>query len=471
MSSQLALWICILIIGWLMRRDIQRRPGLSGGLWLVVLWVIMISSRSVSMWFNYGGYEMEAESYDSGNPIERATYFLFIAIGVYILYRRRLGLGEVIRANRWVFVFYLFWMLSTLWADSTLIAFKRCFKDMGNVVMVMIVLSEAKPTEAIKALFVRCAYVLVLMSVLFIRYIPELGRTYHNWSGAMMYTGVATHKNTLGVLALVSCIFLLWDILDRWSADGRAGRWKAIAPDAVVFLVSLWLLFTSHSATSRFCFVIGAGLFLALRLKSIQARLPMLVRTCIIGAALFLVLDAVFGIREAVTTALLEILDRDPTLTGRTDAWSVLLKELDNPIVGAGFNSFWTGERMTRIWEEYAIIQAHNGYVETYLNGGVVGLCLLAGLLLSAGQRVKNALYRGLPFARIQFVFWLTVILHNFSEASFSKLCLLWFVALLVVAEPPWRPQLRPSAATDDSGIDETVGDSSGAFTAQYTRP
>ncbi len=451
MSSQLALWISVAVIGWLLRRDVRRRTGVSRGLWVVVLWVIMVSSRSVSMWFNYGGYTMEAESYDSGNPIERATYFLFIAIGAYILYRRRLSLGEVIRANRWIFVFYLFWMFSTLWADSTLIAFKRCFKDAGNVVMVLIVLSEVRPTEAIKALFVRCAYVLVLMSVLFIRYIPELGRTYHNWSGAMMYTGVATHKNTLGVLAFVSGIFLLWEILDRWAAGGR-GRWKAIGPDVVVFVVSGWLLFTSHSATSRFCFVVGAALFLFLRLKAVQTRLPLIVRTCVVSAAVFMVLDLAFDLRETLTAALLEALDRDPTLTGRTDAWSVLLKELDNPIVGAGFNSFWTGERMTRIWEDYAIIQAHNGYVETYLNGGVVGVALLAGLLLSAGLRVKNALYRGLPFARVQFVFWLTIILHNFSEASYSKLCLLWFVALLVFTQRPGRVLMEDAAP---SGSDQ----------------
>lgn len=453
MSSQLALWIGILLIAWLVRRDVRRRPGLSAGLWLVVLWIIMISSRSVSLWFSYGGYSMEAESYDSGSPIERATYFLFIAIGSVILYRRRLRLGEIIRANRWVFVFYLFWMLSTLWADNSWISFKRCFKDAGNVVMVLIVLSEAEPIEAIKAVFVRCAYVLVLFSIIFIRYIPELGRTYHNWSGAMMYTGVATHKNTLGVLAFVSGIFLLWEMLDRWRGETRR-RWQAVAPDAGVFLIALWLLFTSHSATSRFCFVVGAGLFMFLRLRAVQARLHVIVRACVVGAALFLVLDLAFDLREKITAMVLEALERDPTFTGRTDAWAVLVKELDNPIVGAGFNSFWTGERMVRIWEDYAIIQAHNGYVETYLNGGVVGLTLLAGLLLSAGVRVKNALYRGLPFARVQFVFWLTIILHNFSEASYSKLCLLWFVALLIMIELPARMRREEAPAqTGDEGL------------------
>ncbi len=452
MASSLAFWIGALAIVWLMRRDIRRRPAFNRGLWLVVLWVIMVSSRSVSMWFNYGGYSMEAESYDSGNPIERATYFLFVAIGTIILYRRRVPLGEVIRANPWVFVFFGFWLLSTFWADEPFISFKRWFKDVGNVVMVLLVLSEARPTDAVKAVFIRASYVLLIMSVIFIRYIPELGRTYHSWSGAMMYTGVATHKNTLGVLALVSALFLLWDILDRWSVRER-GRWQTLCVDGSLFLTACWLLFTSHSATSRFCFVVGASLMLLLRLRSIQARLPVFVRFAVVLAGLFVVLDLAFDVRATITKSLLEALDRDPTLTGRTDAWAILLKELDNPLVGAGFNSFWTGERMRRIWEDYAIIQAHNGYVETYLNGGILGVTLLAALLLASGLRIKGALYRGRPFASIQFLIWLTIILHNFSEASYSKLCLLWFVGLLVMTELPAR--MREAREATESAVEE----------------
>jgi exopolysaccharide production protein ExoQ len=448
MSSQLALLIGALGIFWMLIRDTRRRGGLSWGLWLVVLWVTMIGSRSVSTWFSYGGGGgTEAESYDAGNPIERAVYFVFIFAGAWLLRQRQVRLAEVVQKNRWLLVFYGFWMVSVLWADLPLVAFKRWFKDLGNIIMVLIVLTETRPVEAVKAVFVRCACVVVPMSVIFIKYIPDLGRTYHIWSGAMMYTGVATHKNTLGVLMLVTGITLMWDLLDR-AGERRSRRWLDLAPEGALFLLNLWVLYTSHSATSRLCFVIGAILLLVLRTEAVHARIQLFTRICVLAAAALLFLDQVFDLRQTVTDLVLRMLNRDPTFTGRTDAWVMFIKEVDNPLIGSGFNSFWSGERMQRIWEEYEIIQAHSGYVEIYLNGGILGVTLLAGVLLVGGVRIKDALYRGSRMAEARFVFWLIAIIHNFSEASFCKLGLLWFVVLLVITEPPRRPRLAERVTT-----------------------
>ena len=64
------------------------------------------------------------------------------------------------------------------------------------------------------------------------------------------------------------------------------------------------------------------------------------------------------------------VLDRDTTLTGRTNMWADLLKEAINPILGAGYQSFWLGPGAERIWAKYYFhpTQAHNGYLEVYLN-------------------------------------------------------------------------------------------------------
>lgn len=445
MTSQMALLLGALGISWLLVRDSRRRPGLSTGLWLVVLWVTMIGSRSVSTWFNYSGDMAEAQSYDAGNPVERAVYFVFIFAGAWVLRQRQVRLAEVVQKNRWLLVFYGFWMLSVLWADLPVVAFKRWFKDLGNLIMVLIVLTELRPVEAVKAVFVRCACVVVPMSLIFIRHIPDLGRTYHPWSGTMMYTGVATHKNTLGVLVLVTGLSLLWDLLDRLAARGR--RWLDLAPETGLFLLNVWVLYTSHSATSRFCFVIGSTLLVVLRMGVVHARIQLFTRACLVSAALLVVLDQVFDLRQSATNVMLRLLNRDPTFTGRTDAWEMFIKEMDNPLLGTGFNSFWSGERMQRIWEKYEVIQAHNGYVEIYLNGGIIGVTLLVVVLLAGGARIKDALYRGSRFAGVRFVFWLTAIIHNFSEASFCKLGVLWFAVLLVITESPRRLRLAERAA------------------------
>ena len=68
-------------------------------------------------------------------------------------------------------------------------------------------------------------------------------------------------------------------------------------------------------------------------------------------------------------------------LTGRTDLWKQCLAIAGNPLVGTGFESFWLGWRIQRIWDENVGIrlnEAHNGYLELYLQLGWCGVALLA---------------------------------------------------------------------------------------------
>ena len=81
---------------------------------------------------------------------------------------------------------------------------------------------------------------------------------------------------------------------------------------------------------------------------------------------------------------MLEAAGRDATFTGRTGLWETLLQEPINPLIGVGYASFWLGERLERFWAMYPTsppIEAHNGYLEVYLNLGLIGVCLLAGVL------------------------------------------------------------------------------------------
>ena len=104
--------------------------------------------------------------------------------------------------------------------------------------------------------------------------------------------------------------------------------------------------------------------------------------------------------------------------------------------MGEGFNTFWAGERMEQLADKtFGIIQAHNGYLETYLNGGLIGVGLLVVLLLVTYIRTRKKLVLGMPDGSIRFVILLTAILYNNSEASFNKIGPLWFVTLYTFME------------------------------------
>ncbi len=435
-----ALFGCYIL--WLFLNDARRRQGISPALWSVVAWITLLGSRPVSTWFSVGGGEGSAESYDEGNPFERSVYFVLILHGVIVLARRGVRLREVIAANGWLFAFFLFWGLSILWADASFVAFKRWIKDLGNVVMVLVVLTDGKPMEAMKAVFVRSAMVLLPISVLFIRFYPEFGRTYHVWTGEMMYTGVTTHKNSLGVVVLVSLMFLVWDFTSPPAPLARARARLSRLGELSLILMGGWLLIKAGSATATGCAVVGLSLMSLLSWKALRTRVGAIEFIAVAGTLLLWPTGIAQGVLDFF---IVDVLGRDLTLTSRTDVWPMLLGKADNALVGSGFNSFWTGERLADIYGQLGIIQAHNGYLETYLNGGVVGLGLLALLLLSAIRRANVQLAQGSDVAKVGFALILINVVYNFTEASFDKTSPLWFAFLMVMTQ--YRDSRQPAPA------------------------
>lgn len=434
MLRQIATPLFVGFIVWLFARDLRRRPEVSQASWLVLVWVVIFAARPVSSWLS-SGPAMSPDAYLEGNPLERSISLLLMGAAALILLRRGLPLSGLITRNTWLFAFFGYCLLSVVWSEYPFVAFKRFSKDFGNVIIVLVLLTEKAPVEAIKATFVRCAYLLVPLSVLFIRYIPELGRVYTGWNGAdRMFVGVATHKNTLGALLMVSSAFLVWDMVSRRDETGNKRLKFGWMDQAVVLGMAIWLLAITDSATSLFCTVLIGALFFVTGTSMFKKRLRRIEVYGLVLGGLWFALDSVFRLTELVVRSL----GRDMTFTTRTDAWEIVLAMQDRPFIGAGFKSFWSGDRMVRLWEQLpGIVQAHSGYVELYLNGGMVGLAFLTFMLLSGFRKIKRQLMDGDDYSRVRLGFWVIALVYNFSEASFNQLSLLWIVTLLVIAEGP----------------------------------
>src|SRR5437762_2930278 len=130
---------------------------------------------------------------------------------------------------------------------------------------------------------------------------------------------------------------------------------------------------------------------------------------------------------------------RDTTLTGRTLIWRQVLRMTVDPLFGAGFESFWLGERLEKFWRIYwwHPNEAHNGYLEVFLNLGWIGVALLC-LLLATGYRNVFAAYRCDPeTGRVKLAYLVAAALYSFSEAGFRELTPIWTVFLLAVIAIP----------------------------------
>jgi exopolysaccharide production protein ExoQ len=141
----------------------------------------------------------------------------------------------------------------------------------------------------------------------------------------------------------------------------------------------------------------------------------------------------------------LSFLGRDPTLTNRTAVWQALQKFAVNPFVGAGFMSFWTGARLEEAWRLFGpgINQAHNGYLEQYLNLGYIGVAFIAVIVLSGLLRVRRHLNDDPAAGMLRLCFIVSAVLYNYTEASFYGMNNMWMLLLLGCLEVPRQRQPR----------------------------
>jgi len=445
MLSKLVLLGNILLIAWLFARDRKLRPMPSGAAWIAFLWIVIIGSRYISGWL---GLNMELDSPEElveGSPLDRSIFLaLIVSAAVALLFRKPVW-AKIINMNRWYFVFFMYCGISILWSDYPFVSFKRYIKEVGNVLMVLLILTEKDPVQAVRAIFARYVHLVVPLSILLIYSIPSLGM-YYDDSMLRSYCGVATNKNKLGVITFVSALFLFWEMMHFRGADGKNTDSSGTFSGWVLLAMAGWLIFMAHSATALVCVIVGAFLLLAMKLPFVVKHLSYLGLYSLLAAVTMI--SAMYYFPEAIGVVA-EGVGRDSTFTGRTDLWMDLLREPVNPVVGTGYQSFWLGSRADSLWDKYLFhpIQAHNGYLETYLNGGVVGVGLLLSMIVATGSKLKKVLLVERSFGILLVVFVITAVLYNCTEAMISRLSLLWFVISIAALYSPATPGLEAANA------------------------
>ena len=434
----IASFLTIAFIVFLFRRDIRERPNISGALWLPLIWLVLSCSRGLSVWLNIFGLPVSgAISVEEGSPLDALFFLVLIVAGFCVLAKRQVGLSEVIRNNGWLFVFLLYCFISIAWSDFPFVAFKRWIKILGHPIMALIVLTEPEPEEGLIRLMKRCAYVVVPVSILFIKFYPQLGRDFDPWNGMAMSNGIAVNKNMLGADCMILGFFFFWHLLQTWKTERTTWRRSELWLTAG-FLIGIWWLFSqAHSATSLISLLIGVLIVLFAGIRFINKNF---IGTYMLGALAVLAgAELAFGISGGLS----EALNRGSELSGRTLLWRQLLELHTNPILGTGFESFWLGKRPQRLEGLFWFIpnEAHNGYLETYLTLGLIGVFLLIGLFVATFWKVRLEVFRNFEWGRYRLGFLTAVILYNWTEAPFKTLNPIWFVFYVIAMDYP-RPQI-----------------------------
>ena len=390
----------------------------------------------MSEWFGVAP-EQSPEVYLEGSPLDASIYGILLAAALVVLIRRKHEVGAILRKNQPILFFVLFCAVSILWSEYPGVALKRWIKSIGDYAMILIILSEYDHVAALKKVLGRVSFTVIPLSILVVKYYAALGRAYaEHWAGTQYFVGLCDTKNMLGMVCLVFGLGALWRIVEVNENPFRS-RVRTYAAHGTIFGMAVWLLVLSDSKTSLSCFVLSGTLIVAHRFFHWSRRSTML-HSVMVAIVIISVSVLFLGNNRSV----LEVLGRDPTLTGRTDMWTVLLATHTNPVIGTGFESFWLGPRLGYLWTfpiVAGITEAHNGYLEMYLNLGWAGVAFLAFLLWMGYWNILRLLELDPEAGRIRLALFVTAIIYNFTEAGFRSTDLIWIGFITAVAVPPAR--------------------------------
>jgi O-antigen ligase len=430
MNPQIATLGCFVLIAGLfwLNRSANYRPSLA--LWIPTTWLLIGGSRNIGEWLHMGGPENWGDRYLEGNPIDRAILSGIVLVALVVLAGRGNRVAGVVAQNWAIVLFFVYCGISILWSDYPFVAFKRWNRAIGDLAMVLIVVTEGDWVESLKTLLTRTSFILIPSSILLIRYFPELGRTYSGYEGRVLNTGVSTDKNGLGMLCLVFGLGSAWCLLSALRNKECPSRRGRIIAHGMVVMMVISLVIQADSATSATCLILASGLLVLGSLFRMEKHPFVLgaITLTAVGVPLYaLFLDHSGGMVAAV--------GRDPTLTGRTAVWELVVKYVPSAIFGAGFESFWLGERLNSILRILpGLNQAHNGYIEIYLNLGWVGVFLLAMILVVGFHKIVIvAVKRDAAVGMLLMAYFLVAVVYNLTEAGFKMMSPVWIMLLLSI--------------------------------------
>jgi O-antigen ligase len=445
MPPSIALLLCFSFILALLRLEKNRESNVSGALWIPLIWMIITGSRFVSQWINphAGGGSVE-----DGSPVDRVVFFGLIIGGILVLSRRKIPWSQTIGQNLPLILFLGYCGISITWSDFPFVAFKRWIKEIGNLVMVLVVLSEADSIEAVKTVLRKLGYFLLPLSIVFIKYFPEYGRGFSQWTGEAYNCGVGLNKNYLGFICLACGVFYLWCLSEVWRNRAAAvGKRTKIIIYILFLSMVFWLFDKANSATSLMCFIAGGCILIGLKITFVKRNLKSF---GIIAILIFLGLF-VLQVSLHLDQVLIGALGRNSSLTDRIPLWGDILSFGTNPLIGLGYNSFFLGDRAERLWEKWNWHpnSTHNGYLDTYVNLGWIGIVFLTILLISTFAKAKNELLNNYEYGRFRMGWLVVVLLYNFTETAFSGLHLVWLIFLLIAVDYP-RTVVKDSSSSND---------------------
>lgn len=329
--------------------------------------IVLVSGRR--------GLDMDREL--EGNPVNQICGLITLLVPAWLFVRQRIFQRKSFYRDNQVMLFFLACLLmSVFWSYEPWLSFRRFVALLGVVFFAGYAVYNYSLERL--ALIVGCTIgFLSLAGLAFALVSPELV-FYGDGARAGAFRGVFGEKNAAARLNALAIILLL-------PAMRQRHRWALLAGCCALLAIAL-----ARSATGLVLACAGIAsywYFLTLiRLRLNRSRSTLITST-LVYLLICLTLYANYHL-------FLDLLGRDSSLTDRTQIWALLTPSIHEELLrGYGFGAYWASSAADFFLRRWGYIgNAHSGYLETLLNGGLIHLVALILLFAAALHKHFHAL-------------------------------------------------------------------------------
>ena len=329
-----------------------------------------------------------------------------VTLGFIALHWRKLA--NALQAGAWSMGLAFFAVASTLWSSDPAFTLRRSLVVVATTVFGIYFGSLFELPRQLR-LLVWAFALLAVLSAGCALWFPQYGIDNQLHHGD--WQGVLGQKNLLGKAMVVAIVVL-------WSAKGAIPRVLQIVTLPVCAVVMLM----SQSLASLL--VCGALLVMAVGYRALRARLTTLVPIVVLVLLVVSVLMLLIFDNGPLALA---YFGRSTTLSRRTEIWRAVWSFISaHMLLGYGFSSFWAGMQgesaLVAARLGFVARHAHNGFLDLWLELGIVGLLIFAvGYFQAVRQGVLLVRSTHNRFACWPLLYFTFMLLYDLVEGPILR--------------------------------------------------
>ncbi|MBW4651342.1 MAG: O-antigen ligase family protein [Kastovskya adunca ATA6-11-RM4] len=327
-------------------------------------------------------------------------------------------LAVLLRTAPFFCAFILLFSLSFSWSNSATVTLKTTFVYLETT-LIAIYLGKQYSWREIFSFWRWVNIIIVIICIYYGFFVPSVG------VGPLGWQGILGHKNQFSFIMAQTAV--LWLMHAFYSPKQRY-------LSLVFVLLSLFALQEGGSGASKVLVVALLSLWVYFGfVKKLK------VQWAFVSVILFMILSVCLTIlvTENLEFIVVDTLNKDMTITGRTDFWPIIINKINQqPILGYGLAGFWQpwrgadnpGGDIIVAASQFRPGHSHNGFLDVAVDLGWLGLSLYACSFLN--NIAKSVVYLSrnrLPEAGLPLLLSTYILLTNFTETGLLGVTSIWF--------------------------------------------